>query len=160
MGNTTRTTFNLIFKVAVHIILLGFTALVAIILLSDLTDMQFTPSLLVIFLIFCLLIVLSFITGIWETTVSQLRLDMRLFNANFEEAQQQSAQNTLYSYTVSNIYFILCTVLVVGAWLLFPDQLSRAEPLAYILTVLSALSAYSTRVLKQRLDAQNTPDSA
>jgi hypothetical protein len=145
-------TFKIVYRVAVHILLLGITAFVFLVVLSDLLVPELSSiTFLAGFLLVCLLIAGLCLYGIWETTESRLRLDRRLFGFDMEEARENTTQDVTYFYSILNIYLVFNTTVVVGAWFLFPDQLSRAESLAYILTILSALSGYSSGVIKRRL---------
>ena len=152
MRKTLYDYFNIFYRGAVHLLLLGITVLVILVVISDLlfppaVSIAFSLGFLVVFMLvggLCLY-------GIWQTTSSQMALDRRLFGFDMTEAREESSKDVIYFYSVLNIYFILNTTWVVGVWFIFPDQFLRAEPLAYILTILSALSGYSTRVIRERL---------
>lgn len=161
MQKTFRGCFNIFFKFVIHIFLLLTTAFVFLIIISDLLfPRSFVLVLSASFLVLCIMIAFLCLYGIWETTSSQLRMDRLLFGFNMAEARHESSKNVIYFYSIMNVYFIFNTTIVVGLWFMFPDYLSRAEPLAYILTILSALSGYSTRVIKQRLDALEPVDTS
>lgn len=149
--------FKIVYRVAVHILLMGITAFVFLVVISDLLFPQFSSvPFLAGFLIICLMIAGLCLYGIWETTRSQLRIDRRLFGFDMAQARQSTSMDVSYFYSILNIYLIFNTTLVVAAWFIFPDQLSRAESLAYILTILSALSGYSSGVIKKRLSEVET----
>ncbi len=153
MNETLHTYFNIFYKIVVHILLFSITVFVCLIVLSDLIFPQLTPLAFSLgFLVVCLMVAGLCLYGIWQATSSQLRLDRIVFGLNFDDARQETIDRVIYFYSLVNIYFIANTVIVVGFWFTFPEQLSRAEPLAYILTILSALSGYSTRVIRSRFD--------
>jgi len=163
MDKSVYKTIKLVYRVAVHILLLGITAFVFLVVISDLLVPEISSvAFLVGFLVVCLMIAGLCVYGIWEITESQLRIDRRLFGFDMTEARQSTSNDVSYFYAVLNIYLIFNTTLVVAAWFIFPDQLSRAESLAYILTILSALSGYSSGVIKRRLselESQTAPST-
>ncbi len=161
MNESVFKSFKIIYRLAVHILLLGVTAFVFLVVISDLLVPELSSmTFLIAFLVVCLMIAGLCLYGIWETTESRLRIDRRLFGFDLEQARENTTRDVTYFYTILNVYLIFNTVVVVGTWFMFPEHFSRAEPFAYILTILSALSGYSRGVIKTRLAELDTSTEA